>query len=136
MKEADLNEATTAKENTHQMIAMLMRGVIAYVEDAKSELEKEKSEEFVDYTNNAIDIIKALQNSLDTEFGGGIAVNLDSAYSYMIGRLVESMRQVEPALMDDVIDLMAGIHESWIAIPKNLRSASKEEVLEWAAAEQ
>ncbi|MGB4006908.1 MAG: flagellar export chaperone FliS, partial [Halanaerobiales bacterium] len=68
------------------------------------------------------DIISELMVSLDMEQGGEIARNLYNLYDYMNRRLIQANIRKDPALVDEVINLLSSLKESWEEAISKVRS--------------
>ena len=61
----------------------------------------------------AVRLIGHLNDSLDMERGGEVAVNLRNLYLYMLDRLTEANISNDPALVGEVADLLRRIKDGW-----------------------
>ena len=75
-------------------------------------------------------IITELRTSLDFEKGKDVAITLNSLYDYMGRRLMQATAANDPAMVQEVINLMKPVKEGWDAIKdeaeKVLQSAEEQ----------
>ena len=107
--------------NPHQLIQMLMQGVVDKVSVAKSAMAEGQVAVKGESISKAISIIDGLKASLDQEKGGDIAVNLNDLYDYMQRVLVEGNLSNDEGKFNEVISLMQEIKEAWDSIPVDVR---------------
>ena len=62
---------------------------------------------------NATDIVFELFGALDEEKGGEVTQRLAALYSYMIGRIGEASRTMNPAILDEVAGHVASLMVAW-----------------------
>lgn len=108
----------------HRLIQMLMEGALDKIAIAKGHMDRGDTQLKGDQIGCAISIIDGLKSSLDKDKGGEIAQNLDDLYVYMERRLIEAHRANDPALLDEVSDLLKQIKEAWDAIADQVNSAA------------
>lgn len=101
----------------HQLVQMLMEGVLERITRAKESLVRNEIAMKGQSIGGAIQIVTGLQESLNIEAGGEIAVNLNSLYDYMVRRLVDANVQNDEKILDEVFSLMLEIKAGWDAIP-------------------
>lgn len=112
------NAVETAIESAspHRLIQMLMEGALGKIAAAKGYMERNEIRAKGDQIGSAISILEGLKTSLDHDKGGEIARNLEDLYVYMERRLIEANRENDPALLDEVSDLLREVKEAWDAI--------------------
>ncbi|SJZ44063.1 flagellar export chaperone FliS [Selenihalanaerobacter shriftii] len=111
--------------NQEKLVLMLYNGALKFVKQAKQGLKNN------DYqvTNNCLirtqNIINELMITLDMEQGGEIAQNLESLYDYMNRRLIEANinKSIEP--MDEVINMLEELSDTWKQAMQNLKKERK-----------
>jgi flagellar protein FliS len=101
----------------HQLVQMLMEGVLERVARAKESLARNEIAMKGQSIGGAINIVMGLQESLNKDVGGEIAENLNSIYDYMVRRLVDANVQNDENILDEVSGLMIEIKKGWDAIP-------------------
>lgn len=111
----------TAYADPHQLIQMLMQGVIDKVSIAKAAMQEDNVAVKGENISKTISILDGLKASLDKEKGGDIAQNLDDLYDYMQRALVDGNLNNDMKKLDEVISLMVEIKDAWGAIPVDVR---------------
>ncbi len=101
----------------HQLIQMLMQGVLDKAAAAKGYMEQGDIAKKCEHIGWAISIIDGLRASLDKNKGGEIASNLDDLYDYMNRQLLSANIKNDADKIDEVIRLMLEIKSAWDAIP-------------------
>jgi flagellar protein FliS len=114
-------QTSVADASPHQLIAMLMDGLISRLAMAKGFIGREDYEGKSRCLGSAITVIDALQNSLDMEVGGEIAENLDRLYLYMTRRVFAAGVANDVEIIDEVISLVKTIKEGWDGIKEEVR---------------
>ncbi|MGB4045989.1 MAG: flagellar export chaperone FliS [Halanaerobiales bacterium] len=96
-----------------QLLLMLYDGAIKFARQARKDMEEKNIEAANNKLKRAEDIISELMVSLNMEEGGEIARNLYNLYDYMNRRLIQANIRKDPALVDEVINLLSSLKESW-----------------------
>ncbi|TFV93999.1 flagellar export chaperone FliS [Oxalobacteraceae bacterium OM1] len=110
-------ETGVAAASPHALVVMLFDGAIAAVNGAKQAMQARDIAAKGKSVSKAISIIEeGLRASLDRKVGGEIALNLDALYEYMNGRLVNANATNDPAALDEVLQLLKGLKDAWVAI--------------------
>ncbi|PRX32584.1 flagellar protein FliS [Orenia metallireducens] len=109
-------QAQTA--NPGKLLIMLYQGCIKFLNLAKKGIEDKDIEVTNKYLQKSQDIITELKVTLDFEKGGEIADDLDKLYDFMNRQLIAANIQKNPELIDQVIDLMKDLLETWQEVVK------------------
>ncbi len=96
-----------------KLILMCYDGAINFLKQAKLNMQDNK--ESGTLLNKAQNIIWELTNSLNHD-AGEIAYNLDALYNYMIRRIIDAEYQNSTDAIDEVIQHLCEIKESWETI--------------------
>ncbi|KZN39515.1 flagellar export chaperone FliS [Pseudoalteromonas luteoviolacea] len=110
-----------AGADRYEVIQMLMAGAIEKMVLAKVAIEKKHLEAKSEHISKSSAIINALRDCLDFEVGGEVTENLYALYSYMLDRLLDASLQNDPAIIDEVSNLLKEIKSAWDAIPYDVR---------------
>ncbi|TRW93003.1 flagellar export chaperone FliS [Candidatus Methylobacter oryzae] len=110
------NESGLAEASPHHLIQMLMEGFLARVNTAKGAMARSDMEMKSLYISRAMAIVGGLNEAVDLDKGGEIAVNLRQLYDYMNNRLLQASRENNVEILDEVASLMREIKEGWDAI--------------------
>lgn len=109
-------DAGVAYADPHTLIAMLYTALQERMAVAKGAIERQAYGDKARVIGNAIDMLAYLQSCLDMQQGGDIAANLNRLYSYMIERLFEASFRNDPAILDEVGNLVREIKTGWDGI--------------------
>jgi flagellar protein FliS len=117
-RKVDVETASQGK-----LVVMLFNGAIQRAEEAKRQLTKGKCDAVHNNLVRAQDIVAELRGALNMN-AGPVADNLDRVYEYFQHLLVAANIRKEPGPIDECIDLMTTIRNTWQELFDNL---SKEE---------
>ena len=112
-----------AYADPHQLISMLMEGALARLAKARGEMLAARTASKGELIGNVMTIIGGLRGCLDMEQGDELSHNLADLYDYMGRRLLEANASDDPALLDEVSDLLREIRDAWNAIPDSVKAA-------------
>lgn len=107
--------------SSHQMIEMLLQGILDRVSAAKGAISRGEISNKGENISASIAIIDGLRASLDHEKGGEIAMNLGALYDYLEGRLAEANVTSDIGMLDEVSLLTGEILSAWETIPAEMR---------------
>lgn len=113
---AAYQDSAVTTQSKGRLIVLLYDGAIKFMKLAIKELQANNHEAKGKYINKARDIISELNAVLDMNAGGEIASNLRKLYCYMDNRLSEANIKRDPAMIQEVIELMEQLNNSWKAI--------------------
>lgn len=111
------NAAKELEQNSdvspHKLISLLMQGVLERVSEAKARINHGDLREQEELMIKIVKLINALRDSLNSDDGGEIAVNLDRLYSYMLQRIDNTRDDHKLDMLDEVNKLMAEVKSGW-----------------------
>ena len=110
------NQAQAISADPHRLIQMLMEGGLTRLAQARGAMERDQTALKGELLSKAIGIVGGLRQALDVQKGGEIAENLDRLYEYMTTRLMEANLKNDPAIVEEVSDLLREIKSGWDAI--------------------
>ncbi|WP_438971093.1 flagellar export chaperone FliS [Methylophaga sp.] len=116
-------EGGVSTASPHRLVQMLMDGVQEKLIAAKGFMASNQIAKKGEHISWAITIIDSLRACLNTEEGGEVAANLNRLYDYMEIRLAEANLKNDPAIIDEVGQLMAEIKAGWNAIPQEFHNS-------------
>lgn len=96
-----------------QILILLYDGAIKFLNQAKIGIQNKD----IEFTHNnlikAQNIISELRDTLDMEIGGELANNLYALYNYFNRRLVQAniKKEIEP--VDEVLEHLRGLRDTW-----------------------
>jgi flagellar secretion chaperone FliS len=111
-----------AADDPHQLILMLMDGVMQRISAARGCLARKDLGQKAELLQRTVALLAELRGSLDHQKGGTLAQNLDELYDYMTRQLVRANVENRAGLLDEVASLMTEIRLAWVAVPLALRS--------------
>lgn len=118
------NESGIDNASPHRLIQMLMAGAMDRLVQAKSALERGEIETKGVLLGKATGIIAGLQGSLERDKAPELVDNLERLYDYMQRRLFEANVKNDPALVQEVMDLMRTVKTGWDGIDPASQAAS------------
>jgi flagellar protein FliS len=66
-----------------------------------------------DALNKLMAILAELQNTLDLERGGEVAIRLDGLYTYMFSKILNGIAKQDAAPIEETRRLLAGLRDAW-----------------------
>jgi len=116
-KYADVHTTSRlGEESPHKLIQMLMEGFLARVNSAKGAISRGDMDSKSIFISKAIGIVGGLNEALDLEQGGELAINLRQLYEYINMVLLQASQENSVAKLEEVSGLMRDIKEAWDAI--------------------
>ncbi|WJF90778.1 flagellar export chaperone FliS [Paraburkholderia bonniea] len=106
-------EARTASASPVQLVIVLMTGLLDEMARARAHIVAQRYEEKGVSINKCIDMLNGLSSALDFESGAPVVVNLAQLYDYCSWRLNQAGVTLDPALVDEVTDLVTTLFEAW-----------------------
>ena len=92
---------------------MLYEGAIERIVQAKGAMEYGNIELKGSKINSAVSIVGGLRESLNTDVGGDLAMNLDSLYVYIQSLLSAAHIKNDAAKLDEAITLLGDLRSAW-----------------------
>ena len=77
------------------------------------------------FVQNATDILFELFGALDEEQGGEVTQRLAALYNYMIGRIGEASRSMDPAVLDELAGHVEALTVAWREVASEHGTASR-----------
>lgn len=100
----------------HRLVDMLFEGAIERIVQAKGAMEYGDIELKGRKINSAVSIVGGLRESLNTDAGGDLAMNLDNLYVYIQSILTAAHMKNDPKKLDEAATLLGDIRSAWIQI--------------------
>lgn len=96
-----------------QILILLYDGAIKFLNQAKIGIQSKDIELTHNNLIKAQNIISELRDTLDMEIGGELANNLFALYNYFNRRLVQAniKKEIEP--VDEVLEHLRGLRDTW-----------------------
>ena len=114
--QADLSVA-----DPHRVIQLMMQGCVERLAQSKGAIERKDFEGKSVAISKCMALINGLQDALDLSYGK-VPEDLFALYDYMKQRLLDASRNMDPAPLDEVGQLMLTIKSGWDAIPVEERA--------------
>lgn len=106
-----------------QLVIMLYDGALRFMEAGKHGMRLNDRFGQNESLKKAQRILTELMATLDTEKGGEVAKSLFSLYSYAHSRLVDANLEDDPAPIDESIEIVSTLRESWVELEQQSRNA-------------
>jgi flagellar protein FliS len=100
----------------HKLIQLLLEGALTRLAMSKNFIEQGNYEAKNEKIGRTVDIICALQESLDHEKGGEVSKNLERLYDYMSRRLFDANRLNDTDIVNEVMGLLLEVKSGWEGI--------------------
>ncbi|APP08436.1 flagellar export chaperone FliS [Vibrio harveyi] len=107
-------DAQAASANPHQLVVMLIDGLLDEVERIRGHLAANRLAEKGASINKCMNILIGLSSALDEENGGEIANNLRQLYDFCQVELFYTSVQNDTSRLDNVERVMGNIREGWM----------------------
>lgn len=110
-----------AAADPHRLIVMLLDGALERIATARGCIARGDVGDKARLLNRVVSIIGELRASLNLQNGGSIAANLAELYDYMCRQILKANASNNPALLDEVCQLLHEIRGAWLAVPAQMR---------------
>jgi len=110
---ANYQKNQVAGMNQKDLIVMLYTGAIKFLDQAREELDNNKTDAFADRVERVHRIVYHLYTTLDFDSGGEIAEKLGSLYSFLISQLYVLNSTRNESIITDVKDILINLKEGW-----------------------
>ena len=122
-KEMQIKTASPGK-----LLLMLYQGAIKFMKLAKKNIKEGKIEESHKNIIKSQNIILELQNTLDKEQGGEIAVRLENLYDFIYRELIQANLNKNTKHLDNVIPLVEELFVTYKEIVMNKNTGDSQKV--------
>lgn len=106
-------KAQTANASPVQLVLILMDGLLEELARTRAHIAAKRYELKARGLDKCVDILNGLSSALDLENGGEVVHNLARLYDYCAWRLYKSGLELEVAMIDEVVGLLARIRSGW-----------------------
>ena len=107
-------DAQAASANPHQLVVMLIDGLLDEIERVRGHLAANRLAEKGLGINKCMNILIGLSSALDEENGGEIAENLRQLYDFCQVELYYTSVQNDATRLDNLERVMGNIREGWM----------------------
>ncbi len=110
----------------HMLIKMLFDGLVQSLNAARGAMQRGEVEEKGRHLGKAVRILEeGLKGGLNPAQGGELVVNLRALYDYCIKRLTLANLRNDVSLVEEVVELIAPVAQSWDQIGAGNNAASQ-----------
>ncbi|WP_076413076.1 flagellar export chaperone FliS [Shewanella sp. UCD-KL12] len=106
-------DARAAAANPHEMVRMLLDGLLEEMERTRGFMERKSFEDKGKSVNKCLNIVHGLDSMLDLENGGEVATSLNRLYDYCSRQLVAASVENSPSNLDPIIEVITNVREGW-----------------------
>jgi flagellar protein FliS len=118
-----VNAQAVVDASPYKVITLLMQGALDRMASAKACISQKDIEGRNRYIGKAVDIIDCLKESLNHKHDAEMTRNLDSLYDYMSRQLFVANASNDPAVIDEVAQLLGTIFDGWKMLEKSMSDA-------------
>ena len=111
-KQTSLN-ARAAAANPHEMVRMLLDGLLEEIERASGFMQRKSYEDKGQSINKCLNIVHGLDSMLDIENGGQVAFTLNRLYDYCSRQLVTASVENSVAALKPITKVITDVREGW-----------------------
>lgn len=109
-------DAQTSQASPVQLVIILMDGLLEELARARAHIEAKRFEEKARSLDKCINILNGLSSALDTESENEVVVSLGHLYEFCAGHLYKAGFSMNPALIDEVVELLTVIRNGWKSV--------------------
>ena len=106
-------DARVAAANPHEMVRMLLDGLLEEIERTKGFVERKSYEAKGISVNKCLNIIHGLDTMLDMENGGEVAKNLSNLYDFCSRQLIKVSVENSTEALSPIIKVITHVREGW-----------------------
>lgn len=106
-------DARAAAANPHEMVRMLLDGLLEEVERTRGFMQRKSFEDKGKSVNKCLNIVHGLDSMLDLENGGEVASSLNRLYEYCSRQLVTASVENSSEKLDPIIKVISNVREGW-----------------------
>jgi flagellar secretion chaperone FliS len=99
-----------------ELVVMLYDGALRFLQVAADATRRNDLVAKRDGMSRSMAILSELQNTLNLQEGGEVALSLDRLYTYITGRLLDANVKKDPAPIDEAIRLLRPLRDAWAQI--------------------
>jgi len=112
--------------NPEELRLMLFDGAIRFGEHAKTSIEQNEPEGIFEGITRCQSILLELINSLRPENDEKLCENLSALYTFMFTRMIDASRASDPAIIEEVLNLLRYERETWLLLMDQLAKENRE----------
>lgn len=96
-----------------KQVVMLYDGAIKFLNLTATDIEADNLTAKAEHSTRALDIITHLQNTLNFELGGSVAVNLDNLYRSVTVLVLRGSAELDAGLMRKAASALTPVRDAW-----------------------
>ena len=116
--------AAVSAADPYRLVQLMLENVLQRIAAARGHMLRKEVARKGEQVSKAINVIGALNASLNLEAGGEIAANLRSLYDYSCVRLALANSRNDDAIFEEVATIIRRIKEGWDGIGDEARNAA------------
>ena len=116
--------AQVAAADPYRLVQLLLAKLLERLAAARGHMERREIARKGEQVSKAIEVLSALDASINMEQGGEIAANLRGLYGYMSVRLATANAEDDPAGIEEVAALVRNIKDGWDGIGPAVQAAA------------
>ena len=116
--------AQVAAADPYRLVQLLLAKLLERLAAARGHMERREIARKGEQISSAIEVLSALDASINMEQGGEIAANLRGLYGYMSVRLATANAEDDPAGIEEVAALVRNIKDGWDGIGPAVQAAA------------
>ena len=106
-------DAQTSRASPVELVLLLTDGLLDELARARGHIVGKRYELKANSIDKCCEIINGLSSSLDFDQGGEVVANLASLYDFCSARLQGAGIKMDPAMVDEVVDILTTIRQGW-----------------------
>ncbi|NMH66722.1 flagellar export chaperone FliS [Shewanella salipaludis] len=106
-------DARVAAANSHDMVRMLLEGLLEELERAAGHMERQRYEAKGVSINKCLNIVHGLDSMLDLDNGGEVASSLNRLYDYCSRQLVSASVENSVQALLPVTQVITDVRAGW-----------------------
>ncbi|MCL1140447.1 flagellar export chaperone FliS [Shewanella pneumatophori] len=111
-KQTSIN-ARAAAANPHEMVRMLLDGLLEEIQRAAGFMQRKSFEEKGQSINKCLNIVHGLDSMLDLENGGEVATKLNQLYDYCSRQLVIASVENSTTALIPITKVITDVRSGW-----------------------
>jgi flagellar protein FliS len=109
-------DAQTARASPVELVLLLTDGLLDELARARAHIVGKRYELKAASIDKCVEIINGLSSSLDFEQGGDVVENLARLYDFCAAHLQGAGIKMDPAMVDEVVRILATIRQGWLGV--------------------
>ena len=107
-----------------KLLLMMYEGAIRYTKKAILAVENKDIAARGMNIGHAYDIVMELNNTLDHEIGGEVAVNLEQLYMFITDQLIKANIKPDKEKLENVLKILETLYDGWIQAVEKIKKES------------